>query len=100
MRAESARRASNCAGGSGARSGAAVLAWAKPSCSGTGGGNCVDVAIGWRKSSYSGTSGGECVEVRSCTQGVHIRDSKRIPGPQLTVPVAAWAALVALVGRA
>nr|WP_241561350.1 DUF397 domain-containing protein [Streptomyces orinoci] len=56
--------------------------------------------MGWRKSSYSGTSGGECVEVRSCTQGVHIRDSKRIPGPQLTVPVAAWAALVALVGRA
>ncbi|MBB4891245.1 hypothetical protein FHS39_000245 [Streptomyces olivoverticillatus] len=50
----------------------------------------------WHKSSYSdGEGGGECVEVAATPQTVHIRDSKRIPGPQLAVPATAWAEFIA-----
>ncbi len=49
----------------------------------------------WRKSSYSGNSG-NCVEVRAATQTatVAVRDSKHVPGPELTIPADRWAAFL------
>jgi Domain of unknown function (DUF397) len=49
----------------------------------------------WRKSSYSGNSG-NCVEVRIASRGgaVAVRDSKRVPGPELTIAGDRWAAFV------
>ncbi|MEU1311350.1 DUF397 domain-containing protein [Streptomyces cinnamoneus] len=45
----------------------------------------------WFKSSYSdGEGGGECVEVALTPRTVHVRDSKRKQGPQLSIPPAAW----------
>ncbi|MEZ7006582.1 DUF397 domain-containing protein [Streptomyces sp. AD55] len=43
----------------------------------------------WFKSSHSGTEGGDCVEVAAATL-VHIRDSKAVPGPVLSVSRGAW----------
>ncbi|MEV6673516.1 DUF397 domain-containing protein [Streptomyces sp. NPDC051162] len=48
----------------------------------------------WCKSSYSDTEG-ECVEVAARPHVVHVRDSKRIPGPQLTFPASSWAEFTA-----
>ncbi|WP_086803500.1 DUF397 domain-containing protein, partial [Streptomyces caniscabiei] len=45
-------------------------------------------------SSYSGTEGGDCVEVAAATAAVHVRDSKAVAGPVLTVSRAAWAGFV------
>jgi hypothetical protein len=49
----------------------------------------------WRKSSYSGNSG-NCVEVRAAGQTgtVAVRDSKHVPGPELTIAGDKWAAFV------
>ncbi|MFE2857067.1 DUF397 domain-containing protein [Streptomyces lavendulae] len=46
----------------------------------------------WFKSSYSGSEGGQCVEVATCTctDSVHVRDSKVADGPTLTLAPAAW----------
>ncbi|MER7396025.1 DUF397 domain-containing protein [Streptomyces sp. NPDC000151] len=51
----------------------------------------------WFKSSYSGPNGGDCVEVAGApgTDIVHVRDSKAIPGPELRVTHASWAAFIA-----
>ena len=70
--------------------------WFKSSYSSSQGDNCVEVAVVWRKSSYSGPGGGECVEVAACSRvgAVHVRDSKDVAGPQLTVAPEAWAAFV------
>ncbi|MEU3195188.1 DUF397 domain-containing protein [Streptomyces sp. NPDC006996] len=46
----------------------------------------------WIKSSHSSEEGGECVEVAASLQAVHIRDSKIVTGPALTVTPAAWTA--------
>lgn len=46
----------------------------------------------WFKSSYSGAEGGQCVEVAASQQAVHIRDSKAVIGPMLTVTLTAWTA--------
>lgn len=70
-------------------------AWFKSSYSSGGGGECVEVA--WRKSSYSTGDGGECVEVGAAPTHVHIRDSKRLDGPVLTVGPQAWSGFVGLV---
>ena len=51
----------------------------------------------WFKSSYSSGEGGECVEVAAGAAHVHIRDSKRLDGPVLTVGPRAWAGFVGLV---
>ncbi|MFF9686550.1 DUF397 domain-containing protein [Streptomyces sp. NPDC014623] len=51
----------------------------------------------WFKSSYSSGDGGECVEVAAVATKVHIRDSKQVSGPVLTVAPEAWAGLVGLV---
>ncbi|TRV74256.1 DUF397 domain-containing protein [Streptomyces sp. 130] len=66
------------------------LNWFKSSYSGQNGGNCVEVALSWSKSSYSGPEGGNCVEVATCPHTVHVRDSKDITVPALTVSPGAW----------
>ncbi|RCG27575.1 DUF397 domain-containing protein [Streptomyces diacarni] len=48
----------------------------------------------WFKSSYSGAEGGDCVEVAAESAAVHIRDSKDVAGPVLTVSREAWAGFV------
>lgn len=48
----------------------------------------------WFKSSYSGPEGGNCVEVATCPHTVHVRDSKDISVPALTLSPDAWAAFV------
>ncbi|MEV6572221.1 DUF397 domain-containing protein [Streptomyces sp. NPDC051577] len=53
----------------------------------------------WFKSSYSGGGGGECVEVATASGTVHVRDSKRLGGPVLTLGPAAWAGFVELAAR-
>ncbi|MDI3095925.1 DUF397 domain-containing protein [Streptomyces rochei] len=50
----------------------------------------------WFKSSYSGTEGGQCVEVATSTAGVHVRDSKAVTGPVVTVSAEAWVGFVGL----
>ncbi|WP_330460752.1 DUF397 domain-containing protein [Streptomyces sp. NBC_00820] len=50
----------------------------------------------WFKSSYSSGEGGECVEVADTAQAVHIRDSKVVGGPVLTVTPQAWTRFVGL----
>ncbi|WP_326769090.1 DUF397 domain-containing protein [Streptomyces sp. NBC_01591] len=52
--------------------------------------------LAWFKSSYSGAEGGDCVEVAAAATHVHIRDSKQLSGPVLTVRTEAWAGLVEL----
>ncbi|MFI6000507.1 DUF397 domain-containing protein [Streptomyces sp. NPDC051366] len=69
------------------------LKWFKSSYSGDEGGQCLEVAVSWRKSSYSSDQGGQCVEVATCTDTVHVRDSKVTDGPVLTVAPAAWTGL-------
>ena len=56
----------------------------------------VTSGLAWFKSSYSGTEGGDCVEVAAGTATVHVRDSKAVAGPVLTVSRAAWAGFVGL----
>ncbi|MFE0878601.1 DUF397 domain-containing protein [Streptomyces smyrnaeus] len=48
----------------------------------------------WVKSSYSGDDGPACVEVAATSGTVHVRDSKDVAGPQLTVAPTTWAAFV------
>ncbi|MGW1618486.1 DUF397 domain-containing protein [Streptomyces sp. NPDC002172] len=48
----------------------------------------------WFKSSHSGTEGGDCVEVAAATAVVHVRDSKAVAGPVVTVSRQAWAGFV------
>lgn len=48
----------------------------------------------WVKSSYSSEEGGECVEVASCQHAIHVRDSKDIRRPSVSVNPAAWSAFV------
>ncbi|MEU3148339.1 MULTISPECIES: DUF397 domain-containing protein [unclassified Streptomyces] len=49
----------------------------------------------WRKSSYSGNEGGECVEVAVDTVVIHVRDSKDVHRPHLSVRADGWATFVA-----
>lgn len=48
----------------------------------------------WVKSSYSTNDGPQCVEVATSPGLVHVRDSTRVPGPQLAVAPAAWSAFI------
>ncbi|MFJ2231950.1 DUF397 domain-containing protein [Streptomyces halstedii] len=72
--------------------------WRKSSYSGSEGGNCLEVAYHWHKSTHSSDQGGDCVEVAAHPTAVHIRDSKTVDGPVLTVPPAAWTAFLGGVG--
>ncbi|MEW2604901.1 DUF397 domain-containing protein [Streptomyces sp. NPDC047916] len=51
----------------------------------------------WFKSSYSSGEGGECVEFAADAAHVHVRDSKQVSGPVLTIGPGAWAGFVGLV---
>ncbi|WP_371775144.1 DUF397 domain-containing protein [Streptomyces sp. NBC_01438] len=51
----------------------------------------------WFTSSYSTGNGGECIEVATAATRVHIRDSKQVGGPVLTVGPSAWTGFVGLV---
>ncbi|GHK02656.1 hypothetical protein SY2F82_44530 [Streptomyces sp. Y2F8-2] len=53
----------------------------------------------WYKSSYSTEQGGNCLEIAPAPKAVHIRDSKRSPGPTLTVPRDSWAGFLVLARR-
>jgi Domain of unknown function (DUF397) len=48
----------------------------------------------WFKSSYSGTQGDSCVEIAVTEQAIHVRDSKDVAGPHLTVRGEQWARFV------
>ncbi|MEV6941950.1 DUF397 domain-containing protein [Streptomyces sp. NPDC051172] len=51
--------------------------------------------LAWFKSSYSGGTNGEsCVEIAVAPGTIHIRDSKNLDGPRLTVTPTTWAAFV------
>ncbi|MFJ2442529.1 MULTISPECIES: DUF397 domain-containing protein [unclassified Streptomyces] len=51
--------------------------------------------LAWFKSSYSdGTQGDSCVEIATTPGTVHVRDSKDLEGPRLTLAPGAWATFV------
>ena len=52
--------------------------------------------LAWFKSSYSSGEGGQCIEVAAIPGTVHVRDSKQLGGPVLTLGPAAWAGFVEL----
>lgn len=58
--------------------------------------SCVEVALDWFKSSHSSSSEGDsCVEVATEPRTVHVRDSKNVDGPRLTLTPEAWTHFVA-----
>ncbi|MEU3544909.1 DUF397 domain-containing protein [Streptomyces paromomycinus] len=59
----------------------------------------MNVALAWRKSSYSSEQSADtnCVEVATTPTTIHIRDSKNITGPALSVPPASWADFLRLI---
>ncbi|MEU4149513.1 DUF397 domain-containing protein [Streptomyces sp. NPDC026659] len=59
----------------------------------------VPTGLAWFKSSYSGTEGGDCVEVALVPATVHVRDSKAVTGPVLTVSPSAWTEFVGLASK-
>lgn len=69
------------------------LNWFRSSRSGDQG-ECVEVAVAWTKSTYSGNQGGDCVEVATCPHAIHVRDSKDLTVPPLTLSPAAWSAFL------
>ncbi|NBM18474.1 DUF397 domain-containing protein [Streptomyces sp. GC420] len=51
--------------------------------------------LAWFKSSYSsGNDGNSCIEIAATPGTVHVRDSKNLGGPQLTLTQDSWAAFV------
>lgn len=48
----------------------------------------------WMKSSHSSPEGGNCVEVATRPHAIHVRDSKDLTVPALTLSPAAWAAFL------
>ncbi|MFE9446979.1 DUF397 domain-containing protein [Streptomyces sp. NPDC006739] len=45
----------------------------------------------WFKSTYSdGPEGDSCVEIAIAPRAVHVRDSKNVEGPRLTLTPGAW----------
>ncbi|GHJ19555.1 DUF397 domain-containing protein [Streptomyces albus] len=56
-------------------------------------------ALAWTKSSHSSNEGPDCVEVAATPGTVHVRDSKNVAGPRLSVPPGVWADFIASVVR-
>lgn len=51
--------------------------------------------LAWFKSSYSdGPEGDSCVEIAIAPLIVHVRDSKDVAGPRLTLTPGVWASFV------
>jgi hypothetical protein len=47
--------------------------------------------LAWFKSTYSsGSEGDSCVEIATSPSTVHVRDSKNVEGPRLTLAPGAW----------
>ena len=59
----------------------------------------MSTALHWFKSSYSSDQGGQCLEVATSPRTIHIRDSKHITGPTLTVTRDSWTSFLALAQR-
>ena len=59
----------------------------------------MSTALQWFKSSYSSEQGGACLEVATSPRTIHIRDSKHITGPTLTVTRDSWTSFLALAQR-
>lgn len=57
-------------------------------------GRSMQADLAWFKSSYSAGDGGDCVEVAARPDAVHVRDSKDITVPMLTLQPQAWTAFV------
>ncbi|WP_284417698.1 DUF397 domain-containing protein [Streptomyces albus] len=55
--------------------------------------------MAWTKSSHSSNEGPDCVEVAATPGTVHVRDSKNVAGPRLSVPPGVWADFIASVVR-
>ncbi|MEV5153447.1 DUF397 domain-containing protein [Streptomyces werraensis] len=53
-----------------------------------------DRALVWHTSSYSNGAGGECVECAITSTRAHVRDTKTVGGPVVTVAGSAWAAFL------
>ncbi|ADI06350.1 hypothetical protein SBI_03229 [Streptomyces bingchenggensis BCW-1] len=51
--------------------------------------------LAWFKSSYSSGGDGDCVEMATCSDAVHVRDSKDKEGPQLAFSPSVWTDFVA-----
>ncbi|MGV9950904.1 DUF397 domain-containing protein [Streptomyces cellulosae] len=49
-----------------------------------------DRAHVWHTSSYSNGAGGECVECAITSTRAHVRDTKKVDGPVVTVAGSAW----------
>ncbi|GGM12327.1 hypothetical protein GCM10010129_65460 [Streptomyces fumigatiscleroticus] len=58
----------------------------------------VGTELTWAKSSYSSGEGGDCVEVATGDHAVHVRDSKDVARPPLTVAPGAWTAFLGFAG--
>ncbi|MGW1745549.1 DUF397 domain-containing protein [Streptomyces sp. NPDC002092] len=48
----------------------------------------------FKSSQSSGTDGESCVEIAVAPRTIHIRDSKNLDGPRLTVSPTTWSAFV------
>ncbi|MBJ6616424.1 MULTISPECIES: DUF397 domain-containing protein [unclassified Streptomyces] len=53
-----------------------------------------DRALAWHTSSYSNGAGGECVECAITSTRAHVRDTKTVDGPVVTVAGSAWVAFL------
>ncbi|MEV6161317.1 DUF397 domain-containing protein [Streptomyces sp. NPDC052052] len=51
----------------------------------------MNTGLNWFKSSYSTEDSGNCVEVAASPGRVHVRDSKDLSVPALSLSPAAWA---------
>ena len=69
--------------------------WRKSSYS-NGSGSCVEVGVAWRKATHSNGIG-NCVEVGTAARAILVRDTTNRSGATLTIPSAAWQALLAVV---
>ncbi|MFZ4143127.1 DUF397 domain-containing protein [Streptomyces griseoincarnatus] len=58
-----------------------------------------DRALAWHTSSYSNGAGGECVECAITSARAHVRDTKTVDGPVVTVANPAWAAFLQALKR-
>ncbi|WP_327730049.1 DUF397 domain-containing protein [Streptomyces sp. NBC_00487] len=70
------------------------LAWFKSSYSSGSGDDCVEVALSWHKSSHSSDFEDACVEMASCSDTIHVRDSKVRQGSQLVLAPETWTAFL------
>ena len=50
--------------------------------------------LNWFKSSHSGSEGDSCVEVATPVGSVHVRDSKDLAVPALSLTPQAWSAFI------